>query len=110
MGGASSRRKGHSWERSVAIRLRSVFPKARRQLEYHEDDCNGVDIANTGRFKFQCKKLKKYSPITAIEEIKCDVALGDIPVLVTAGDRQPPMAILPFDNLMELLHMVVKKK
>ena len=94
----SARRKGHQFERDVAIKLREIFPAAKRQLEYQIDDCVGVDIANTGRYKIQCKKLKKYAPITAIDEIKCDEHLGDIPVLITAGDKQRAVAVLPFDG------------
>lgn len=110
MGGAHSRTKGHSFERHVAIRLKELFPNARRQLEYHVDDCLGVDIANTGRFKFQCKKLKKYAQIKMIEEIKCDVELGDVPILITAGDHKPVMAVLSFEDLLEILKAVVKGK
>lgn len=103
MSGARSRRKGHSFERSVAILLRSIFPNARRQLEYHEDDCLGVDIQNTGHYRIQCKKLKKYAPITAITEVQCARELGEIPVLVTAGDGLEPMAVLPFDDFLKLI-------
>ena len=99
----ASRTKGHSFERKIAIMLRSIFPKARRQLEYHEDDCLGVDIAGTGRFKFQCKKLKAYASVNTIREIQCDRLLGDVPVLVTAGDNQEAMAVLPWADLLELL-------
>lgn len=103
MGGKHSRTKGHSFERLVAIMLREIFPNARRQLEYHLDDCLGVDIVNTGVFKFQCKKMRKYAPISCIKEIQCDSELGDVPVLVTAGDREEAMAILPFKDLLWLL-------
>jgi len=105
---ARSRRKGHSFERSIAILFRSLFPKARRQLEYQIDDCNGVDIAGTDPFKIQCKKLKKYAPITAIEEVKCHRELGDIPVLITAGDHQEPIAALYFSDFFRLLEKAKK--
>ncbi len=98
-----SRTKGHSFERFIANTLRGLFPNARRQLEYHSADCNGVDIMHTGPFKIQCKKLKKYSPITAIEEVKCDRSAGDIPVLVTAGDNLEAMVVLPLSDFIKLL-------
>lgn len=101
--GRHARRKGHQFERDIAIRLRLKFPNARRQLEYQIDDCKGVDIQNTGRYKIQCKKMRKYAPITAIFEVKCERGLGDIPVLVTAGDGLEPMAILPLEEFLRLL-------
>lgn len=104
-----ARAKGHSFERLIANSLKEIFPNARRQLEYHEADCNGVDIANTEHFKFQCKKLRRYASITAIEEVQCDEEIGDIPVLVTAGDGQRPMAVLPFDDFLILLQTAKRK-
>lgn len=97
--GKMSRTKGHSYERTVAKQLRHIFPDVGRQLEYQEDECNGVDLKNTGVFKIQCKRLKKYSPITAIEEVKTE----GIPVLVTRADNKPSMAVIPFDKLIELM-------
>lgn len=101
--GKRSRRKGHSFERDVAIALRGLYPKAKRQLEYQEDECVGVDIANAGPFKIQCKKLKKYAPIKYIEEVKCDRTLGDIPILITAGDGEEAMTVIPFEEFLRLV-------
>lgn len=101
-GGAASRRKGHSFERKIANDLKAIFPMSRRQLEYHTDDARGVDIQGTELFKFQCKKLKKYAPITCINEIKCD-RVTEIPVLVTAGDGLEAMAILPWEELLTMI-------
>lgn len=98
-----SRQKGHQFERDVAIALRCVFPEARRQLEYHSADANGVDIMETGHYRFQCKKLKDYAPINRIEEVTHDPSIGEIPVLVTAADGKPAMAVLPFTDLIALL-------
>ena len=106
--GARSRTKGHSFERAIAIRLREIFPDAKRHLEYQCDEANGVDISGTGPYLFQCKKLKKYAPVTCIQEIKHDPDF-DIPVLVTAADREEPMAVLPFSELLILLKAVKSK-
>lgn len=103
--GKSARRKGHQFEREVAIWLRRVFPQARRVLEYHEADCKGVDIAETGRFRFQCKKHKGYAPVSSLYEIEHDAeCAGHIPVLVTAGDSEPAVAVLPFEDFLQLLY------
>lgn len=101
--GKMSRTKGHSFERAVAAALRVVFPGARRQLEYHENDCLGIDIAETGLFKIQCKAWAKYAPIACIFEIRCDRQLGDIPVLITKGNKLEPMAVLPLDDFIRLI-------
>lgn len=108
--GRASRSKGHNFERLVAKELQILWPEARRQLEYHKDDANGVDIQNTGDFRFQCKKMKKYARINAIKEIQCEEFLGHIPVLVTAGDNEPPMAVLSFENLLDLIGVFLAKK
>lgn len=109
--GKLSRTKGHGFEREVASRLRVVFPEARRQLEYHARDARGIDIQATGRFRFQCKRGRKYSSIAAIEEVQCDRAIGlEVPVLVTAGDRTEPVAVLYFEDFLRMLEMVEKKR
>lgn len=100
--GKSQRTKGHSFERWVAKAMRKVFPGARRQLEYHADDCNGVDIADTGPFRVQCKAYANYAPISKIKEVQHDPA-WEIPVLVTKGDFEQPMAVIPFEDFMFLV-------
>lgn len=97
MGGKTSRTKGHSFEREVAIAFREVFPKAARQLEYQEG--LGVDLANTGNLRIQCKRGKGYAPISKIEE-----AYGDgIPVLVTKADRKEALVALRLIDFIDIL-------
>lgn len=97
-----SRTKGHDFEREIAQRFRVVFPRARRQLEYNEMDCNGVDLADTGSYRIQCKRKKKYSNPSAIAEIQIKDP-SDIPVLITKADHKQPLAILPLEHLIELI-------
>jgi len=97
--------KQATWQpkREIAIKFRESFPESRRHLENHKEDARfGTDIVGVEPFRVQCKKLKKYAPITCIEEVDADRVLGEIPVLVTAGDRQEPMAVLPFEDFMHL--------
>ena len=101
MGGASSRRKGHQFERDIANELKSVFPEAKRHLEYQFQEAAGFDIDNTGNFRFQCKKRKTYVSINTIKEIKQNPL--EIPVLITAADREPAMAVIPFQDFLNLL-------
>ena len=98
--GKLSRTKGHSFERWVAQQLRGVFPKAERQLEYQINQCQGVDLKNTGNFNIQCKRLKSYASVNKIFEIKPS---EKIPLLITKADRQPVMCVLPFEYFIRIL-------
>lgn len=106
--GRRARKKGHGFEREIAIQLREVFPGARRHLEYQDCEANGIDLVGTGLYRIQCKRLKKYAPISLIEEVQCDELMGDIPVLVTAGDSKPTMAVLPLADLIRLMRLEVE--
>lgn len=101
MNGKTNRRKGHQFEREVAGVLRDYFPNAKRQLEYQEDDCKGVDIANTGRYKVQCKCKQKYVSVNTIKEIQCGE--NDVPIVVTKAMREEAMAIIPWKHLLTLI-------
>lgn len=90
------------WEREVAQRLRHIFPKAQRQLEYQASDCIGVDISGTDVLKIQCKSWAGYTPVSIIKEVKIKYP-SDIPVLVTKGINLEPMAVLPFEKFVTLL-------
>lgn len=107
--GRWARRKGAQFERDIANRLKPIFPNARRHLENHENDAAlGADIMGTGRYRFQLKKLKRYAPITAIFEVKAVREVGECPILLTAGDNEEIMAVLPFEELLYLLKAVVR--
>lgn len=102
--GKYSRRKGLGFEREFARMLRPWFPKARRQLEFQKECALGVDLCETGHYRFQCKKLKDYAPVNTIKEIQCDRDLsGEVPVLITAGDNKPAMAIMYMEDFLALL-------
>ena len=101
MSGKLSRTKGLSFEREVANDLKEIFPDAKRQLEYQIDECRGVDLANTGSLKIQCKNKKKYVSVNTIEEV--DHGPHEIPILVTKALRKPVMAVLPWKDLITLL-------
>lgn len=101
--GKLSRMKGASFEREIAKALRFVFPNALRHLEFQVDNAIGIDIDNTGVYKIQCKRGRKYASLSAIEEVTCDEMFGDIPVLVTKGDNKRILVALPFEAFMDLL-------
>lgn len=107
--GKLSRTKGHSFEREVAKRFREVgYHKAIRKLEYQVTDDLGIDLDGTSPYLIQCKRLKKYSSITAIEEVPQKD--GHIPVLITKADNKPAMAVIPFDHFLELVKVEEEEK
>lgn len=99
-----SREKGHNFERKTAERFRTVFPEAKRHLEYQSSAAAlGIDITNTGRYRIQCKRTALYVNPSRIFEIRVDPNEDVTPVLITKADRQPTLAVLPFEKLMELI-------
>lgn len=83
MGGTTSRRKGHNFEREVAIMLRPYYPDAKRQLEYQEG--LGYDLQGTGDLSIQCKKGSSFKIEKALEQA---VVKDKIPVAITKRDRE----------------------
>ena len=96
----SQRDKGHNFERWCAQQLRRVFPDAKRNVTETQTGGQGVDIINTGAFAVQCKRYKNYAPISKIEEVN---APSYWPMLITKGDRNRTMVVLPLDALIEIL-------
>lgn len=104
MSGRHARNKGHNFERFIARCFRAIgFKDAQRQLEYQANTVHGVDLSGTGIFKIQCKKRKLYSTINTIKEVKLKNPDTEIPVLITAADAMPPMAVLPLDCFLMLI-------
>ena len=103
--GKSAVKKGKQYEREVANLLGHIFPDAARHLEYQAfEACHGVDLQGTDIFKFQIKNYQGYTSISKIFEIK-QLKEGDIPVLVTKGNRLPAMAVLPLEQFIEMLEI-----
>lgn len=101
--GKLSRTKGHSFERFIAVALRHIFPEARRHLEYQDAECFGVDLVNTGHYRIQCKRGRKPASLSAIKEVVADELLGEVPVLITQGDRERVLVALPLEEFIRLL-------
>lgn len=96
------RQKGHAFERYIANLFKAIgYSKAHRQLEFQINNALGIDIAETGRYKIQCKKTAKYVPMNTINEVKHK---GDeIPVLIAAGDNEPPLVTMHLHDFLELV-------
>lgn len=96
------RQKGHSFERFIANLMKAIgYTKAHRQLEFQINNALGIDIAETGRYKIQCKKTKKYVPMSTINEVKTKG--DDIAVLIAAGDNEPPLVTMFLNDWLYLV-------
>lgn len=101
--GKMQRQKGHDFERWVAKKLRKIFPNARRHLEYQDSQAIGVDVTECGAYLIQCKRGRKYSSLSAIEEVQVCPIEGGIPILVTKGDNKEPLVAMPFEHFLSLV-------
>jgi hypothetical protein len=108
LNGRGCRKKGHDFERWVAKELQGLFPEARRHLEYQSREANGVDIVNTQPYLFQCKRGRRYASLSTIKEIQICPIEGGIPVLVTKGDNEEPLACIPWVKFKRLLYLEKK--
>lgn len=107
MGGKMSRDKGLNFERRIAQELRGIFPNAKRHLESQAEEALGYDLDCTEPFLFQCKRNKKYAPISKIEEIQLERD-NSFHVLITKGDKKPTVAVMFFDDFKLLLHNYIR--
>jgi hypothetical protein len=100
--GRRNRAKGKTFELFVAKAFRTIFPKAKRHLEYQKEEAKGYDLDNTGRLLIQCKAAKRYVPISTITEVQKG-SKDDVPVLVTKGDRMPAVVCLYMTDFIKIL-------
>jgi len=103
--GKRNRRKGHQFERDIAIQLREIgYPNAKRHLEYQEGEANGIDISGVPGFAIQCKNKQKYVSVNTIKEIQ--VEGFDIPIVISKAKREEPMAIMRWEDLMIMMSIL----
>ena len=95
-----ARQKGFTFERFCAAAFVDAgWLHAKRHLEYQFVEAQGFDLDHTWPFKVQCKRHAKYVNPSVISEVK-GLSPGEVPLLITAGNNLPAMAILPFAEFM----------
>lgn len=105
--GKSQRDKGHSWERECARDLQAHnLPRTRRQLEYHPDDANGVDLQNTGPFSVQCKSVAKMPSFKTIFDAMPEDTLRVLALKVTNKGSYAVVSWVDFMDLLEAFILV----
>lgn len=98
-----NRAKGHSFEREIAAEFRELgfkdakTTRAARGGDWSQSD-NGIDLVGTGKYAVQCKRLANYASVNTIEEVQ-----GSSPLLLTKANGKPTMAVLPWEDLKELI-------
>jgi len=103
MGGRHSLNKGKQYERDIANKFKAIgFTDAKRLFENREG--MGYDVQDCGPFKIQCKAYAKYAPISKLEE--APNGAGDIPLLVTKGDRKQDVVCMYLTDFMEIIQDV----
>lgn len=95
-------KKGKAFENYLAGEVRHIFPNAGRMLEFQSGNNIGTDLQDTGDFRFQCKAYASYAPLTKIKEVMTTSDV-EIPVLVTKGNNQPPIAAVYLIDFIDLL-------
>lgn len=96
----NSRRKGHSFERKMAIAFRELWPKARRGLQY-QDGAECPDVLGTP-YWVECKIGKRTNIKAAMKQAE-EASKDSLPILVvTKDDREPILVTMKWDVFYDL--------
>lgn len=98
---ASSRRKGHDYERALAATLRSVWPEARRGISQTRDGSDVPDVEGTP-YWVEAKRGKRVA-IRAAYDQAVEAADGRPPVVVSREDRSPPLVTMGLEDWLDLV-------
>lgn len=101
--GKLARDKGRTFELEVVNCFKPLFRQAKRHLEFQKTEAKGYDLDHTGIFKVQCKRGRKYAPLSKIKEVQLPENSNEIPLLVTKGDYEQIMVGIYLDDFMRLL-------
>ena len=101
--GASQRRKGHDFERKVAIAFRDAgYPEARRGLQYR-DGYEVPDVIVDG-FRIECKARKEHlNHHRVLAEVDQKANDGEMPLAIVKLTRQPATVTLWLDDFLMVL-------
>lgn len=103
MGGTTSRRKGHDFERWVARRLREEFPgrNVQRGIQTRGGGAEAADVVVEGwDFHVECKVGKKPNVRAALKQALSDAKEGKTPIAVIKDDRQKPFITMMLDDFL----------
>lgn len=96
----NSRRKGHNFEREVAVLFREHGFAARRGLQYRDgSECPDVI---TDLYWVECKRGRKPNIRAAVEQATIANNGQKTPVIIVKDDNQPPIAVMLLDDWFSL--------
>jgi len=100
--GKNNRRKGHTFERTICQKLKSVFPEAMTsRAGDRSKDSQGVDILNTKPFNIQAKsKINFPNPATIFKEMPKD---SNYNVLAVKLKSKGNYIVMEMDDFLEVL-------
>jgi hypothetical protein len=104
MGGASSRRKGHNWEREIANRFREAMPGERIKRGWQARDGADAPDVVVPFFHVECKVGACPNAEAAL--VQAEAACTDPtlwPVAIVKRDRREPYVALRLDDFLELV-------
>lgn len=106
MSGSYARRKGHSFERDIANRLKALDPTARRNVTETQE--GSFDITTELPLAIQCKSLGRWSltPHVIWEQAHMH-AKGRMPVgVVKITHKAPELVILAWDDFYKMIESI----
>lgn len=106
MSGSFSRNKGARFERAIANKLKTIFPKAVRGVGQTQAGSNGCDVEGTP-FWIECKAQKKTNIEGAFSQAtEAKAKAEDLrPILVVSKrDREPTKATMLLNDFIALLN------
>lgn len=113
MSGASSRRRGHDWERRVARDLSELYGVQAERILHETRDGNVGDVGSNLPLSIQAKCQKRPSVWRALREAEEAAGPGEHPVAAVCrrhGQGKPSerVAVLPWEDFVELLGLLIR--
>jgi Holliday junction resolvase len=98
----NSRAKGAKGERELASFLRDLGFEARRGQQFHGGSDSPDVVTNLDNIHLECKRVEAGNLYTWLEQATRD-ANGKVPVVAHRRNKKDWVAILPLQNLLELI-------
>lgn len=99
----NSRQKGKRGERELAEFIRQFGFTARRGVQYQGGADSPDVVTNIPGTHFECKFTEALQLYQALEQAKTDKRDGEIPIVAHRKKNKPWVAIMPLEDLMNLL-------
>ena len=101
--GNMQRSKGKEGEREVAkINREHGFKNSRRGVQYTGSP-DSPDVVGIPGIHLEVKRVEKLHLWPAMKQATDDAGEGEVPVVVHRANRRPWLAILPYEEFLEIL-------